>query len=661
MNKHNRLALAVSLICGGMTSGPLLAEEMEQESLRLEPIVITTPLMRDPQTLSLDTRQPQLPLPAQDGGAFLKSIPGFNVSRKGGTSGDPELRGLGGSRLGILLGDSQVFGGCSNRMDPPTAYVFPQAYDRVEVVKGPQSVRYGASPAGVVRFERDKPVFTEATTEGFASMTIGSFARTDLMADVTGGDENGYIRLIGTLSEQDDYQDGEGDRVHSNYQRWSGSGIIGWTPGSKSHLELSYDRSDGQAAYDDRHMDGTEFDRTAYQLAYSQRNLTEWLDEISLTLFESRIDHSMDNYTLREPAATMMNPMGMPMVRFPQRHTRGARLTFDSRFSANTALFWGLDVSRDEHSDNRLMGAAAFGWRDADRDDTARFENGGLFAELEHELSARSALNMGLRVDQVSARAESEFGGAEDGDKQEHSLSSGFIRYSQAMQNRPVTLTIGVGHAERAADFWERDRVFDLRPETLTQLDAGMALRGNRLASTLSVFYGEFDDYILIAASAPQARNIEATTWGAEADLTVTLSERFSLTGSAAWVRSHNDSDDQPLAQTPPPEATISLDYADDHRFAGIQARGVARQDRIHEGHGTIYSLDSEETSGFGTMSLYLGRTLFNRTRITLGVDNLFNRAYAEHIQRGSAELGASAQAINEPGRVLWANLNTRF
>ena len=650
--------LAIGVAMAAALSNTSQAETTAAKDIYLEPVVISSPRMSSPLQVSSDTRQPRMPLPAQDGGAFLKSIPGFSLSRKGGTSGDPEFRGLGGSRLGILMDDSHLYGGCGMRMDPPTAYIFPQAYDRIEVIKGPQSVRHGASSAGIARFERDKPLFVEPTIQGFASMTVGSFGRTDLVTDITGGDAEGYFRVVGTLSEQDDYRDGDGERIHSNYTRWSGTGVIGWTPTADQLFEFTYERSDAEAAYDDRGMDGTEFDRTGYRLAYSHRNINDWLDEITLSAFENRIDHVMDNFRLRQPP-------GMPMISYPSRDTRGARITLNTRANASTAVNWGLDIARDEHrSGGPLMGPNAFAWRDTPQEDTARFTGGGVFAELSQSLSTQSALHAGLRVDEQRALAQRSFGGAASGDERDSTLTSGFMRYEYKAPQRPASFHIGLGRAERAADYWESRRVFELDSEALTQIDFGVGLRGAGWQSTLSIFYGEFDNYILIVAPGvedDEARNIDATTFGAEADLLLALSDRLSMTLTAAWVRSENDTDDQPLAQTPPPQGTISLDYQDQKHFAGIQVRGVARQHRIHQGYGTIYSLDTEKTSGFGTASLYLGRDLFSRATVTLGVDNLFDRTYAEHIQRGSADLGASSRAINEPGRVLWANLTTQF
>ncbi len=76
--------------------------------------------------------------------------------RKGGTDGDPLFRGMAGSRVAIVSDDAMLLGGCGMRMDPPTAYVFPENYDRIRVLKGPQSVLWGAGgSAATVLFERD--------------------------------------------------------------------------------------------------------------------------------------------------------------------------------------------------------------------------------------------------------------------------------------------------------------------------------------------------------------------------------------------------------------------------------------------------------------------------------------------------------------------------
>jgi iron complex outermembrane receptor protein len=635
------------------------ATSQEEAPSLLEPVVITAAPMRDPYTIITDPRQPRLPLPAADGGAYLKSIPGFAVSRKGGTSGDPVLRGLGGSRLNILLDDAQILGGCGMRMDPPTAYVFPEAYDRIEVIKGPQSVRYGATVAGIVNFDRERIRFTEKTTTGFGSMTVGSWDRQDFVGDVTAGDRIGYARLIGNLSTQDDYEDGAGREVHSQYERWSTSAILGWTPDELTHVEFTMDRSDAEAAYDDRSMDGVVFDRTGYSLNLERSELAPWLPNIEALLFYNYVDHVMDNYTLRAP------PM-QPMVSYPDRRTVGARVAAELALPAMIEAVAGADWAENRHRAGQLMGTAAFGYRDVPREDNAEFTDAGLFLELERPLGQRNRVYAGFRADHRESKAldEDNFGGVARGTTRTTSQQSAFLRLSHELAEQPLTLYAGLGRAERAPDFWEMRRVFRLDTETLTQLDVGASLRTRRVAANLALFAGEIDDYILIVRpglEAVEARNVDVTTWGAEADLTVQLGDSLSMTATGAWVRSENDTDDVPLAQTPPLAGTLSIDHDTGRMFTGLLFRAVARQDRIHPGYGTIYSLDTDETPGFATWSIYGGWRAGKTFTATAGVDNLFDRSYSEHIQRGSADLGASMRRIFEPGMTLWLRLATRF
>ena len=67
-------------------------------------------------------------------------------------------------------------------------------------------------------------------------------------------------------------------------------------------------------------------------------------------------------------------------------------------------------------------------------------------------------------------------------------------------------------------------------PEKTTQLDAGVVHAATRLSVSLAVFYGKVEDYILIESGYPKGtrsstitRNVDATTWGGEADAVFAL------------------------------------------------------------------------------------------------------------------------------------------
>ncbi len=80
---------------------------------------------------------------------------GFNSIQSGGTNGDVTFRGMFGSRIKILTDGTENLGACPNRMDAPTSYISPESYDRISVIKGPQTVQYAnTGSAATVLFER---------------------------------------------------------------------------------------------------------------------------------------------------------------------------------------------------------------------------------------------------------------------------------------------------------------------------------------------------------------------------------------------------------------------------------------------------------------------------------------------------------------------------
>ncbi|MBN8802501.1 MAG: TonB-dependent receptor plug domain-containing protein, partial [Stenotrophomonas acidaminiphila] len=203
---------------------PLLAHADEPDSIKtLDTLVVTSAAPSSPLNWVTDPRLPRQPVPASDGADYLKTVPGFSAIRNGGTNGDPVLRGMFGSRLNILSNDGNLIGACPSRMDNPLSYIAPESFDRLTVIKGPQSVRWGAgASAGTVRFERDAPRFEEPGLRANASALVGSRNRNDQVLDLTLGNPTGYVRASGNRSEADDYKDGHGEVVPSKWRKWNG-------------------------------------------------------------------------------------------------------------------------------------------------------------------------------------------------------------------------------------------------------------------------------------------------------------------------------------------------------------------------------------------------------------------------------------------------------
>lgn len=669
------------------------------ETLTMDEVVVTAPQSTQPLTVKTDPKKPRQPVPAHDGADYLKTIPGFSVIRKGGTDGDPVLRGMAGSRLNILLDGEQILGGCGGRMDPPTAYVFPSSYDSITVLKGPQTVIHGAgNSAGTVLFERS--VKREvAGLSGSGSLMVGSFGRNDEALDAKVASESAYLRAGVTRSKADDYKDGNGVAVHSAYDRWSANAAMGWTPDDDTRLELTVAKSDGKAAYADRGVDGSKFARDNVGLKLDKQHMGGILDGIEAQVYYNYIDHVMDNYVLRTPPApTMMMPNNY-MVMNPDRKTTGGRLSATLQLAETSRLKLGVDAQNNVHTGRSGASTSATGatsaYLNASRVKDAEFKDVGVFGELHQDVSDASRVIVGLRADQwqaTDARSmvmrsmmNSVMNPTANKTRKE-TLTSGFARYELDV-NDGYTAYVGLGQTSRAPDYWElfssesltTASAFNTKPEKTTQLDVGMNHRGGALSASVSAFYSKIADFNLIQSNVAKGmdkvkvtRNVDASTYGAEAGVAYQLAESIKVDGSLAYVHGNNDTDGTALGQMSPLEARIGVNYDNKVWSFGGLVRGVAAQDRVAVNQGNIAGQDIAASKGFAVLSLNGGWRINKAVQMTAGVDNLLNKTYAEHISRAGSYANMMGMPVavsgytlstrvNEVGRNLWVKVNADF
>ncbi|WP_371379615.1 TonB-dependent copper receptor [Sporomusa aerivorans] len=646
MKKVRTLVVSSLLLLSASTQAAWAEQEnREQSAVPLEEVIVTAPAVSAPLTVETDPKAPRQPVPAADGGGYLKSIPGFSVVRQGGTGSDPVFRGLGGTRLNVLLDGTYQLGACPGRMDPTTSYVFPETYSKITVLKGPETVKYGGGDvAGTVLFERETERFDKPGVRVNSSVLAGSNGRDDEVMDITAGDAKGYVRVIRTRSNADDYTDGSGTKVHSLYTRNSLTGIAGWTPDADTLYEFTAGTSDAEAAYAGRSMDGPKFDRNDYSFKFNKKNLSPVISNLEFKLYHSYVDHVMDNYSLR-PAGMMAMAMEV------DRTTNGGRLAADLVLGKSTTATVGLDYQKNEHSGRNNMGIGYSKWSS-----DLTFTNYGLFGEFKQQLDTNSRLLSGIRTDSLDVRNES------SGAKAHERTYGAFLRYEHDYANAPVTSYIGIGHAQRPADYWERRIKLFLKPEKNTQLDIGWIYNSDKLKTGLSLFYADINDFIQFknanSSTAKTAENIDASLYGGEIDAAYTLNENWTVTATLAYVRGNNDSNHKPLAQMPPLEGTLGLKYRREKVEAGLLWRGVQAQTRYDLNSGTETGYDLGKSSGFGILSASVAYKANKQLTVAAGVDNLFDKNYAEFISRSGVSIPvlgiAQSFRVNEPRRTIW-------
>ena len=701
---HLLLLLSLSL----SISSSILAEELDS-------IIIQDTLTINPNTAEAGNYFRISPT-SSDGGEFLSQVNGVSMSRFGGRGLEPIIRGQSQTRLNILLDGAYIHGGCPNRMDPPASWAALETYEKVTVLKGVQTLAYGGGGSGgTVLFERDSRELAEDKgVHGRVSATVTDNAiQHDFLADVIASGEKGYLRGIGEIKKAQNYEDGDGSEVRSSFDHKQGGFIAGLTPTKDRLFEFSFERNSfSDALYPGAGMDSPAEDADIFRLRYLDKPATDKIDSIKAEAYLSDVDHLMNNYSLRTaPVYMAWHPKaGLDMLRETPTtsKTTGGRVVLNSTVG-KTKWKYGLDLQKNERDavlNNMDSGTAVpmtLMWPDI------TIQQLGFFAEGTKDLTKKNKLKYGLRIDQVDTSAGkaddkigmmdghsandsyAEYYGTEATDKDETNIG-GLLRYEQEIA-KGLSFFTGFSRSVRTADATERgmnkwvpvpeiapiavqESILksrwignpDIKPEKHHQFDIGLSKTNEKLNLSAVAFYDKVNDYILRDSAIGQTgilksdgaeiyRNVDAEIYGLELEGKYSLSNKLDLSGSIAFVRATNTTDnDRPIAQTPPLNGKLQLDYTSGKWGAGARVNFASKQDRID----ILSRQEVGETAGYGTLDIYGNYQLNKSISMRAGVDNILDKTYAEHASRSNI-LDINAIKVNEPGRTAWLKLTAEF
>ncbi len=657
-----------------LRSAPLLLEEIlvTDGSPRAAP---QSEVLRDS---ALVATQPR------DVGDWLREVPGFGIIRRGGYALDPVFRSFKYEQLNLIYdGGVQLTHACPNRMDPATTHVTPEEIEKIELIKGPFSVRYGPAMGATVNVVTEAPATGEhllsgAFEGGYEANGNGRLARLALQ----GGDERYDFYANGGWKDFDSYRAGDGTEVPSAFTSYDYALKTGFNPDERQRLQLSWRQSFGRdILHAGLPMDTDTDNSSVLALDYSARRLSPALYGLTAKAYGTWVDHVMSNS--RRPNFGMVEA-----VSTVEAATYGGKVELNWLPARRLILYTGLDaryvgrsgtrdrlVKRNMMTGEELPMPMAFEdivWPDA------AIVNGGLFAEARWLLNDRLTLLGGLRGDLNTARADAPdtdfldlYDGDIDPDAQWNLSANASLHYRLTGD---WALQLALGRGVRSANMIERyinhftvgqdphEYVGDphLRPEANHQAELSLTRSGERLTLSANAFFSYFADYITAAVDsslrrkympmqeprfAKRFQNIDAATQaGFELSASYRLLPHLSAYGSLAYTRAQNLDWDEPLAEIPPLEGIAGLKYERARWWVDGRGRFVDQQDR------TAASFAETTTPGFSVFDLRAGWKPTGALTLGLAVRNLFDRHYYEHLNRSFVNMPESG-VLFEPGR----------
>jgi iron complex outermembrane receptor protein len=330
-------------------------------------------------------------------------------------------------------------------------------------------------------------------------------------------------------------------------------------------------------------------------------------------------------------------------------------------------------------------------------------QRGGGFAEWEGEIGGAFFLRAGMRLDRLESEARKadamivpgpgygkttvrkayqDVGRSTTADvRQEDHPVSANLRLSRAISEN-WKLHGSLGRTEAAPNLTQRYAAFgpvpggysvgtpSLRPEVSYEAEIRTEGRAGRHPLGAAVFARRIDDYLLPVTltrmdvdgdGAPDrvrgTRNEDAEMWGMEVSGIWVLHEQVQVSASLDWVRGRSRSENRDLPEIPPLEFKGGLHW----RSAQVTApavelgwRVVSKQDKIDPEFG------EDATPSFALLHLRAGYAPRPGWRVEVGLENLLNREYHEHLSREALLPTGDLQAGDEvpgPGRSLQVSL----
>jgi len=151
--KITRIALLCAIIPVSLLAQETTTKQdtLESKLIELNTVIVTGESNTDPVLTAIKNDLIKKVVQPKNVADLFNNFNGFSLIKRGNYAIDPSFRGSQYEQLNIQFdGGTKAMHACPNRMDPITTHVVPEDIERIEVIKGPYTVRYGATFGGIV-------------------------------------------------------------------------------------------------------------------------------------------------------------------------------------------------------------------------------------------------------------------------------------------------------------------------------------------------------------------------------------------------------------------------------------------------------------------------------------------------------------------------------
>jgi vitamin B12 transporter len=516
---------------------------------KLEEIVITSsriemPLRKIGTSVSVITQQE-----IQDRGFsslvdVLRSQPAVSVSNTGGAGKATSLRirGEAGYRTLVLLDGIDITDTTGTQASPRWEHLQSAGISRVEILRGPQGLMYGADAGGVVNIQSRAP---EQGLGGELSAEAGRYDTQLYTAHLGGGTESVDFSLSASDFDTGGFNSRTTDTVlkdDDGYENTTLHGRVEWNATEKLRFELIAHDVDADNEYD------SCFSNTTFE------NVDDCTDDFSQTSYRGTAELSMGSFSHKLAYSESETEKEFFSEGISSFGAEGEldRFEYLGSWSGNESLrlVYGADFKTESIDDGSV---------DYDRDQA------GYYAEYQGDFGEQLFVTAGVRYD-------------DNDDFGTHTSYRASIAYLVSMSSGEIKLKGSYGTGFRAPSLYEisyNDGPFasppasetDLSEETTEGFDLGFAYYGNKGAFFEMVYFDQtvedFIDFDLIDFSGYIQYLGDSSSTGVEVSGDVPVADTWFLTGNYTY-NDAEDPDGEQRLRAPKHLANLGISYRPD-------------------------------------------------------------------------------------------------
>ena len=675
-----------------------IQDTTSQKQVTLDEIIITGNTKTDPILTSVSNNYAEKVVQPKNVADLFNNINGFSVIKRGNYAIDPSFRASQYEQLNIQYdGGIKAMHACPNRMDPITTHIIPEEIQKIEIIKGPYTVRYGATFGGIINLVTQKPDNQDYGLHGKISGGYESNGNSLVnLAQLQYIQEKYDIIVNAGYRDFGNYEDGNSIEIPSSFRSTDYGIKIGYNLSNDQRVQAHWRQSFGRDVLHAALPMDTEYDNSSIiSLDYKLDNIGNIVKSLTAKAYHSYVDHLMTNDN--RPSFMMMEAASNV-----DATTIGGKLELNWKPAQKINVFSGIDamhIARDGGrtrlvkimNGNPLPIPMEFNdkvWQDSYINDL------GVFTEIKHSLSPKTIFTAGMRYDHVISDIqdpEDDFAAMYNLEKRTEHNVSGTASIKKIVSDK-FTLEAAYGRGVRSANMIERFINHftvgqdpyeyignpNLKAEINNQFEIGFKGKDplkngfNSFKYETSFYYSFFENYIvgvvdetLIRKFNPMAqprnpkvfRNLdEAYKTGFEAMVQLDFLADYYFKTEYSYVYAKNKDLSESLPLTPPFTTRLSIGVDKTNFWANIQYNLVSKQENISKSFG------ESETDGYQTLDLRLGLKPIKNTTLGMAVINAFDQAYNSHLNfsfTNQSDFGRTP--ITEPGRNFSIFLQYKF